>query len=282
MIENLIIKQLDEIIDRAFEEDINPEDITTNAVIDASAKAEAVWIAKQSGTIAGLEFARLVFLRLDPELEWEALVSDGDQVTAGELLIQFSGSCRALLSGERIALNIAQRVSGIATATAKAVALIEDLPVKILDTRKTVPGLRHLDKYAVKAGGGMNHRMGLHDMAMIKDNHIVAAGGITEAVKRVRKYKPGVKVEVETTSISQVREALESGADIIMLDNMNIASMKESAELVNGRAKVEASGNLSHDNIRTVAETGVDYISSGALTHSVNAFDITQQIKQIK
>ena len=282
MTEYLINKQLDDVIDRAFAEDMSPEDITTNAVIDESGKAEAVWVAKQSGTIAGMEFARKVFLRLDPELRWEPQVKDGDAVKSGDLLITFSGSCRAILSGERIALNIAQRMSGIATATAEMVALVEDLPVKILDTRKTVPGFRHLDKYAVTAGGGENHRMGLHDMAMIKDNHIVAAGGITEAVKRVRSYKPEVKIEVETTSLAQVREAIENGVEMIMLDNMDIAGMKEAVEVVDGRAKTEASGNLTHGNIRAVAETGVDYISSGALTHSVNAFDITQQIKQIK
>lgn len=282
MAEDLLVKQLEEVIDRAIAEDISPEDITTNAVIDSNGKADAIWMAKQNGTIAGIDLARSVFLRLDQDLEWEPLFHDGEVVKSGDLLVRFSGSCRAILSAERIALNIAQRMSGIATATAEMVALVEDLPVKILDTRKTVPGLRHLDKYAVKVGGGVNHRMGLHDMALIKDNHIVAAGGITHAVDRVRRYKPGVKIEVETTTLTQVREALENGVDMIMLDNMDAATMKEAVEMINGNVKSEASGNLTYENIRTIAETGVDYISSGALTHSVKAFDITQQIKQMK
>jgi len=279
--EERLRKQLEEVIDRAFAEDMSPEDVTTNAVAGPGRRAEAVWVAKQQGTLAGLDFSRQVFLRLDPDLEWKALKKDGEAVEQGDLLARFSGSCRAILSAERTALNIAQRLSGIATATSKMVALIDGLPVHILDTRKTAPGLRYLDKYAVKMGGGLNHRMGLYDMAMIKDNHIVAAGGITVAVDLVKRYRPGVRIEVETTSLAQVREALSCNVDMIMLDNMDVEEMKKAVDLIDGRAKTEASGNLSHHNIRAVAETGVDYISSGALTHSVEAFDISQQIKQI-
>lgn len=278
----LIQKQLQDVINHALEEDIGQEDVTTNAIIDSNSTAEVIWVAKQDGIVAGLNFAKEVFARFDENLDWYPKVKDGAFVETGDVIVSFEGNCRAVLSGERIALNIAQRLSGIASATFKMVDLVKDLPVKILDTRKTVPGFRFLDKYAVKAGGGENHRMGLYDMAMIKDNHIVAAGGIIEAVKRVKEYKPEIKIEVETTSLVQVEQALKSEVDIIMLDNMNTKMMREAVNLIDGRAKTEASGNISEETIREVAKTGVDYISSGALTHSVNAFDISQQIKQMK
>lgn len=276
--DNLVIQQL---VDRAFEEDVGKGDVTTNAVIEESADAEAVWTAKEKGIVAGLEIARIVFQKLDPELEWTSFVEEGMKVEDGDNIAKMKGSCRPILTAERIALNFVQRMSGIATETSRYVQAIKEYPAKILDTRKTVPGLRKLDKYAVSAGGGTNHRMGLFDLAMIKDNHIVAAGGITEAVQKVHTKHPGLRVEVETTSIDQIKEALTAGADIIMLDNMDLEQMKEAVSLIENKAETEASGNITLENVLTVAQTGVDYISVGALTHSVKAFDISQNLKQI-
>lgn len=276
--EDAIIEAL---IDRAFEEDVQSGDVTTNAIVDESSQAEAVWKSKEKGIIAGLDIARMVFEKLDPQLEWEPHVNDGDEVESGTELLTITGSCRAILTAERIALNIAQRMSGIATMARQYVDAIGDLDTKILDTRKTVPGLRLLDKYAVVAGGGTNHRMGLFDMAMIKDNHIVAAGGIEEAVLKVRNANSEVQVEVETTNLEEVQEALSAGADIIMLDNMSPQKMKEAVSLIGGQAKTEASGNITLDTVRKAAETGVDFISVGALTHSVKAFDISQELRRI-
>lgn len=267
--------------DRAFEEDIGSGDVTTNAIIDELAGAEAIWTSKEKGIIAGLEIARSVFQKLDSELEWTSFVEDGVEVEVGDTIAKMKGSARAILTAERIALNLVQRMSGIATETNKYVQAIEAYPAKILDTRKTVPGLRKLDKYAVVAGGGTNHRMGLFDLAMIKDNHIVAAAGITEAIQKVHTKHPGLRVEVETTTIDQIKEALSAGADIIMLDNMSPEKMKEAVSLIGSDAKIEASGNITLENIKEVASTGVDYISVGALTHSVKAFDISQNLKQI-
>lgn len=275
-------KALEELIARAFDEDIKTGDATTNAVVDESVQAHARWVAKEQGIIAGLDAARIVFQSLDADLEWISKVEDGEEVKPGMEVVTMQGACRAILTAERTALNIAQRMSGIATKTHKMAKEIEDYPARVLDTRKTVPGLRALDKYAVKMGGGINHRMGLYDLAMIKDNHIVAAGGIKKAVDLVRKYSPDLKVEVETTSLEEVKEALDAGADIIMLDNMNPELMKEAVTLIDGKAKTEASGNISFANLKEVAETGVDFISVGALTHSVKAFDISQQLQRIK
>ncbi|HEX6981146.1 MAG TPA: carboxylating nicotinate-nucleotide diphosphorylase [Balneolaceae bacterium] len=274
-------KALKELISRAFDEDIQSGDATTNAVIDESTQAHARWIAKEQGIVAGLDAARAVFQSLDPELEWILKVKDGEEVKPGMEIVAMRGACRAILTAERTALNIVQRISGIATKTRKMVKEIEGYQAKILDTRKTAPGLRVLDKYAVKMGGGTNHRMGLYDLAMIKDNHIVAAGGIKKAVDFVRKYHPGLKVEVEVTSLAEVKEALNADADIIMLDNMSLELMTEAVSLVDGKSKTEASGNISFENLKEVAETGVDFISVGALTHSVKAFDISQQLQQI-
>lgn len=276
--EDAIIEAL---IDRAFEEDVQSGDVTTNAIVDESSRAEAVWKSKEKGIIAGLDIARMVFEKLDPQLEWEPHVNDGDEVESGTELVTITGSCRAILTAERIALNIGQRMSGIATMARQYVDAIGDLDTKILDTRKTVPGFRLLDKYAVVAGGGTNHRMGLFDMAMIKDNHIVAAGGIEEAVLKVRNANSEVQVEVETTNLEEVQEALSAGADIIMLDNMSPQKMKEAVSLIDRHAKTEASGNITLDTVREAAETGVDFISVGALTHSVKAFDISQELRRI-
>lgn len=269
------------LINKAFEEDIRSGDITTNAIVGESEKAEAVWIAKDDGIIAGLNIARLVFEMLDSKVTWIPKINDGDKVSCGKEILKIKGAVRVILTAERVALNIAQRMCGIATATSKFVAAVDSYSTQILDTRKTVPGLRLLDKYAVKAGGGMNHRMGLYDLAMIKDNHIAAAGSIEVAVRKVRKNNPDIQIEVETSTIDQVKEALSVWVDIIMLDNMNLDQMEKAVGLINGRAKTEASGNMTLDRIQNVAKTGVDFISVGELTHSVKAFDISQKIKKI-
>lgn len=272
---------LKSLIDRAFEEDVQNGDVTTTSIIDESVTAEAHWKCKEKGTVAGIDFARNVFERLDSHIQWNPLIKDGDEVEQGDIIVKMKGSCRAILTAERIALNIAQRMSGIATMTKKYVREIEGYATKILDTRKTVPGLRLLDKYAVAAGGGTNHRMGLFDLAMIKDNHIVAAGGIAEAVQKVQRRYPDMRIEVETTNFRQVKEAFSAKADIIMLDNMDPEIMSKAVSFVNDKARTEASGNISLENVQEVARTGVDYISIGALTHSVKAFDISQELKQI-
>ena len=275
------LKAIEPIIEAGLTEDINTGDITTNLLIAAGTQTTAVMIAKADGVIAGLPVAKLVFQKLDPKVEFTTSVSDGDTVKSGDLICTIKGAYRALLTGERLALNFLQRMSGIATETAKYVDAIKDTSTQILDTRKTAPGLRLLDKYAVKAGGGTNHRIGLYDMVMIKDNHISVAGGITNAVNAIRPYITAeIKIEVETTSIEEVKEALEAGADIIMLDNMDNVTMAQAVKLIDGRAKVEASGNMNLDRVREVAATGVDFISIGALTHSVNALDISQKIKE--
>jgi len=273
-----VVQQL---IDRALYEDVRTGDATTNAIVDENARANAVWVAKEEGIVAGLDVAKAVFHKLDPGLEWSQQLKDGQKVQPGSEIVSMQGSCRAILTGERIALNIAQRMSGIATMTNKYVQAVGDLSTKILDTRKTVPGLRLLDKYAVKTGGGTNHRLGLFDLAMIKDNHIVAAGGITEAVQKVRNSYPDLRIEVETTNLQQVKEALAAEADIIMLDNMKTQQMKRAVEKIDGKAESEASGNITLQTVREVAETGVDYVSVGALTHSVMAFDISQRLQKI-
>lgn len=272
---------INRLIDQAFEEDIGRGDVTTDAIIDERALAEAIWTARDVGIVAGITIAGQVFMRLDPDVQWMPKVDEGEKVSAGSEIVVVRGRVRALLTAERIALNIAQRMSGIATRTRQFVEAVKEFDTQILDTRKTVPGWRLLDKYAVKAGGAQNHRMGLYDMAMIKDNHIVAAGSIEQAVRKVRNRHPELKIEVETTTLRQVEEALSSRADIIMLDNMNAAAMREAVELIKDRAKTEASGNITLERIRKVAETGVDYISVGSLTHSVDAFDISQNIQQL-
>jgi nicotinate-nucleotide pyrophosphorylase (carboxylating) len=268
------------LIDMALKEDVGDGDITTNALIPDQLLSTATMVAKADGIIAGMEVAAAVFFSLSDRITWKPMVRDGDTVRKGDLLVEMSGPFRALLTGERLALNFLQRMSGIATMTGQFVQLVKEYGTRILDTRKTVPGLRMLDKYAVKAGGGENHRIGLYDMVLIKDNHIKVAGGIRNAVHQVRLLVPaGIKIEVETTTLEEVREALETGADIIMLDNMSTAMMKTCVEEIGRRAKVEASGNMSLERVREVAATGVDYISIGALTHSVIALDISMNIK---
>lgn len=268
------------LIELALKEDVGDGDITTDNIIPAESRRKAKMVAKADGVVAGLPVAEMVFRRLDPNFVWNVKTTEGTRVKKGDVMVEFEGTYRALLTGERTALNFLQRLSGIATMSAKYADAVKDFKTVILDTRKTLPGFRMLDKYAVKTGGASNHRIGLYDMAMIKDNHIEVAGGITKAVEAVRsKIKPGILIEVETTTLEQVQEALDAKADIIMLDNMDTATMKKGVELIAGRAKVEASGNMTLERLREVAATGVDYISIGALTHSVSALDISQRLE---
>lgn len=276
----LELKAAQTLIELALTEDVGDGDITTDNIIPAESRRKAKMVAKAEGVVAGLPIAEMVFRSLDPQLKWVVLTPEGSRVKKGEVMVEFEGTYRALLTGERTALNFLQRLSGIATMSAKYAAAVKDFKTVILDTRKTLPGFRMLDKYAVKTGGSSNHRIGLYDMAMIKDNHIEVAGGITEAVNAVRsKIKPGIQIEVETTTLAQVQEAIDAGADIIMLDNMDTETMKKGVELIAGRAKVEASGNMTLERLREVAATGVDFISIGALTHSVSALDISQRLE---
>lgn len=276
--ENLIEK----IISLAIEEDVHTGDITTNSLIPVEKMATALMTAKGEGVVSGIEIARRVFERFDKNIKWSPFVKDGDSIRRGDPIVKVEGSFRALLTGERIALNILQRMSGIATATSICVKELSGFKTKLLDTRKTAPGMRVLDKMAVHAGGGENHRIGLYDMALIKDNHIKVAGGISKAVMEVRANAPGVKIEVETTNLQEVMEAVESGADIVMLDNMSNEEMAEAVKVINNRSKTEASGNMSLERLKGVAATGVDFISVGALTHSVVALDISMNIVPVK
>jgi nicotinate-nucleotide pyrophosphorylase (carboxylating) len=268
----------DEIIRIGLAEDAPSGDVTTTHLFDENETGSADLIAKAHGVIAGLPIAKAVFARIDPSFTVDTFKDDGAAVKPGQLIGRLSGRKRTLLTGERLALNILQRLSGIATASAAFVEAVKGLPVTILDTRKTAPGMRALDKYAVRVGGAKNHRMTLSDLAMIKDNHIKLAGGITPAVKRLRERCPGVRIEVETESIAEVIEALDVGTDIIMLDNMPLDVMREAVRVINGRCPVEASGNVRIDTVRAIAETGVNFISVGSLTHSVKALDISLKV----
>lgn len=269
---------IDKIISLAIEEDVENGDVTTNSLVPESTLAVAEMTAKADGVISGIDIARMVFERFDKNIRWLPSTTEGGRVKKGDSIVRIEGSYRALLTGERTALNILQRMSGIATATSNYVKELEGSATQLLDTRKTAPGMRILDKIAVRAGGGTNHRMGLYDLALIKDNHIKVAGGITEAVKEVRAYAPGIKVEVEVTTLEETKEAVTAGADIIMLDNMSNEMMEAAVKLIDGRAKTEASGNMTIGRLKGVAATGVDYISVGALTHSVTALDISMNI----
>ncbi len=276
----LELKAAQTLIELALKEDVGEGDITTDNIIPAESRRKAKMVAKADGVVAGLPVAEMVFRSLDSHLVWNVKTPEGTKVKKGDVMVEFEGTYRALLTGERTALNFLQRLSGIATMSAKYADTVKDFKTVILDTRKTLPGFRMLDKYAVKTGGASNHRIGLYDMAMIKDNHIEVAGGITKAIEAVRsKIKPGILIEVETTTLEQVQEAIDAKADIIMLDNMDTVTMKKGVELIGGRAKVEASGNMTLERLREVAATGVDYISIGALTHSVSALDISQRLE---
>ncbi|OGW34224.1 MAG: nicotinate-nucleotide diphosphorylase (carboxylating) [Nitrospirae bacterium GWC2_56_14] len=272
-------KAVTDLIRQALAEDLGTGDITSEATIPAESTSEAVILAKQHLVLAGIDVAREVFRYLDPGIQFSPLAKDSDVIHAGTEIARLSGNTRALLAGERVALNLLQHMSGIATLTAAYVNKIKGLKAEILDTRKTLPGLRQLEKYAVRMGGGKNHRMGLYDMILIKDNHIKAAGSITKAMTSARKKSGQLKIEVETGNLNEVREALASKADIIMLDNMPLDLMSEAVKIIKGQALVEASGNVTLETIRAIAETGVDYISSGSLTHSAPAADISMKIK---
>ena len=270
---------IERLLDLAIEEDISTGDISTEAIIPVHSQAVAEMKAKADGVISGLKVIKRVYERFEKDIRWEPLVEDGTAVKKGDIILRIGCSYRTLLLGERLSLNILQRMSGIATATAAFVKELEGAHTQLLDTRKTAPGMRVLDKMAVHDGGGMNHRMGLYDMIMLKDNHIKIAGGIPNAVKAARKNLPlSIKLEVETTNLAEVQQAIDCGADIIMLDNMCNEAMAEAVKLIAGRAKTEASGNMDIPRMKSVAATGVDYISVGALTHSVKAMDISMNI----
>ena len=271
---------MQKLIERALAEDIGPGDVTSNAVVPADAEADAAMLAKQDLVVAGLETAFAVFRHIDPSVRFMSLSKDGDRLTAGTVLARITGKTRTLLAGERVALNLLQHLSGIATLTARYIDKVTGLKTAILDTRKTIPGLRGLEKYAVRVGGGRNHRFGLYDGVLIKDNHIKAGGGILRTVENARKGAHHLlNVEVETKTLDEVREALAAGADVIMLDNMTVDMMRDAVKLIAGRALTEASGNVTLDTVRLIAETGVDFISAGSLTHSAPAADISMKIK---
>ncbi|MCP4165626.1 MAG: carboxylating nicotinate-nucleotide diphosphorylase [Chloroflexi bacterium] len=277
-----ILQQIGDIIARALAEDIGDGDVTSMYTIAADARHEGRFLAKASGVVAGLAVAERVFRALQPDIEFESRAADGDRVERGEDLAWVRGNGRAILTAERVALNFMQRMSGVATATRRYVDAVAGTNAVILDTRKTVPGLRVLDKWAVELGGGQNHRFGLYDMAMIKDNHIAAVGGITAAVERIRqgdvRQRP---IEVEVTNLDELKEALKLSVDRIMLDNMDTETMRQAVALTAGRTPLEASGNVSLQTVAAIAATGVDYISVGSLTHSVIALDISLELGTI-
>lgn len=268
--------QADELIMSALKEDISSEDVSTNAVMPEYKKGVVELICKQDGILAGIEVFKRVFTLLDPQTEFDINVKDGDEIKNKQKLGTITGDIRVLLSGERTALNYLQRMSGIATYTNSIVKLLEGTSIKLLDTRKTTPNMRIFEKYAVKAGGGCNHRYNLSDGVLLKDNHIGAAGSVSAAIKMAKEYAPFVrKIEIETENLDMVREAVEAGADIIMLDNMSHEMMREAIEMINGRAETECSGNVTKENIKALADLGVNYISSGALTHSAPILDLS-------
>lgn len=267
---------VDDLILMALKEDISSEDVTTNAIMREAKQGHADLICKQDGVIAGLSVFQRVFELLDDKVEVKMYYKDGDSVKKGDLLAEVTGDIRVILSGERTALNYLQRMSGIATYTKEVSDLLAGSKTKLLDTRKTTPNMRIFEKYAVKAGGGHNHRYNLSDGILIKDNHIGAAGSVTKAIQMAKEYAPFVrKIEIEVENLDMVKEALEAGADIIMLDNMSHEDMKKAVEMVAGKAETECSGNITRENIAKVIDTGVDYISSGALTHSAPILDIS-------
>jgi len=273
--ENVLI---DKIIEQALLEDIGTGDITTESIIPSNLKAKGIIKTSEEGVVAGLDIVFLVFKKLDSEICFQPKIKDGNKILPGEILGEITGPARTILKGERVALNFLQRMSGIATITSKFYHEVKDLPVRIIDTRKTTPGLRILEKYAVRMGGGHNHRFGLYDAVLIKDNHIAVAGGIKSAVNSVRKQiSHTVKIEVEVENLSQLQEVLKVQVNIIMLDNMDLETMKEAVKMVKGKALIEASGGITLEKVREIAQTGVDLISVGA-PHSVKSLDISMEI----
>lgn len=274
--------QFQELIDQALKEDIGTGDLSTG-ILPEDLTGLAKLYAKQEGVVAGLWLVEQVFQRVDPRIQVQRLLKDGDKVKVGEVVLELVGPFRSILQGERTALNFLQHLSGIATATKRAVDQVAGLSANIVDTRKTLPGWRALQKYAVRVGGGQNHRFGLYDAVMLKDNHLAAVGGLTEAVERIRvQVGHMVKIEVECESLEQVKEAVTCGVDVIMLDNMGINEMREAVQYIDHRAIVEASGGMKEERLREVAETGVDLISIGALTNSVKALDFSLDLGDIK
>jgi nicotinate-nucleotide pyrophosphorylase (carboxylating) len=276
--------QIEEIIDRALAEDLGKGDVTTEALIPGDQRGAGFIVAKKEGILAGINVAKQVFHRVDPELKVEVLLEDGARVKPSSKVAKVSGSIASILKAERVALNFLQRLSGIASETNRYVEAVKGLPVRIMDTRKTTPGLRSLEKYAVKAGGGENHRMNLGEGILIKDNHLAALRSqglnIKEIIAKARQNAPQrLPVEVEVGTVSEALEAVEAGANIVMLDNMNLADMRKAAKSIHGHALIEASGGITLDNVRAVAETGVDFISIGALTHSARALDISLELE---
>ena len=270
--------QADQLIRMALQEDITSEDVSTNAVMPTATKGTVELIAKEDCVIAGLDIYARVFTILDEKTEIDFHCKDGDEVKKGELMATVTGDIRVLLSGERVALNYLQRMSGIATYTRQVAKLLEGSKVTLLDTRKTTPNCRVFEKYAVRVGGGCNHRYNLSDGVLLKDNHIGAAGSVTKAIQMAKAYAPFVrKIEIEVETLEQVKEAVEAGADIIMLDNMTPEVMKQAVELIDGRAQTECSGNITKENIQKIREIGVDFVSSGALTHSAPILDISMK-----
>ena len=278
---NLPQNYIDDIIITALKEDINYIDVTTDYLIDDESVSEAYYVAKDDGVLCGIDIAKRVFKLLDDSIVFDTKISDGEKVKKGDILAEMKGSTKTLLKGERTALNLLQHLSGIASATNRCVEKVKGTRAQITDTRKTLPGLRALQKYAVTVGGGKNHRFNLSDGAMLKDNHIDAGGGIPATISKLRnKIGHMVKIEVEVRNLSELKDAICAGADIIMLDNMSYDEMREAVKINDGRRLLEASGNVTEENIRDVAETGVDIISLGALTHSVKCFDISMKIKK--
>ena len=270
--------QADELIRLALQEDITSEDVSTNAVMPAAQQGTVDLIAKEKGIMAGLDVYARVFTLLDPATVVAFQVKDGDRVQPGDLIGTVTGDIRVLLSGERVALNYLQRMSGIATYTRQVADLLEGSGVTLLDTRKTTPNCRIFEKYAVRIGGGCNHRYNLSDGVLLKDNHIGAAGSITNAINMAKEYAPFVrKIEIEVETLEQVKEAVDAGADIIMLDNMTPNTMRQAVQLIDGRAQTECSGNITKENIARIREIGVDFVSSGALTHSAPILDISMK-----
>lgn len=274
---------VEDLVERALDEDAAGADITTDLLVPAHAKGKASFIIKADGILAGIDMARLVFLKVDPFLKFSILIRDGSTIKPGDMAATVEGNVPGILKGERTALNFLQHLSGIATQTSLYVKAVQGLPVKILDTRKTVPGLRILEKYAVSVGGGVNHRLDLADMVLIKDNHLAILHrqgfSISDILRKARGKTPqGMKIEVETANPRDAKEAADAGADVVMLDNMSLEEMRQAVNLVNHRAIVEASGGINLNTIRGIAETGVDWISVGALTHSARALDISMKL----
>lgn len=281
---SLYLPQIEEIVQNALDEDLKNGDVTTVPLVPSHLTGNATFLAKANGILAGMEIATIVFQKVDPFLKYTRIINDGARVKPGDILGKVEGSVQGILMSERTALNFLQHLSGIATLTSQYVNAVKGLPVKILDTRKTVPGLRILEKYAVSAGGGTNHRLNLGDMALIKDNHIAILRrqglNIKDILRLARAKCPGkMKIEIETSSPAEALEAAEAGADVIMLDNMDLNSMRKAVGLINHRATVEASGGVNMDTVRAIAETGVDWISVGAITHSAPALDISLKLK---